>query len=185
MLLNIPTPLNNSSVIIWCFVSKGSSGKLWSWLHCCSSFFPAIPCPLCSNPSFDLVRLCLYACWAVWMSYSGKRPVATDLFSQCKSFFPSAGRVLLYGPFHTNWDRAIFVWPWNENERTKQKKQTNGNRAIWLVYRTDTNARGFWLVKRTLGWKNFMPENFLEINRYFALTSYCNTIGQSNNAFSI
>ena len=30
-----------------------------------------------------------------------------------------------------------------------------------------------------------MPENFLEINRYFALTSYCNTIGQSRNAFSI
>ena len=29
-----------------------------------------------------------------------------------------------------------------------------------------------------------MPENFLEINRYFALTSYCNTIGQSNNALS-
>ena len=70
-------------------------------------------------------------------------------------------------------DRAIVV------------KQTNGNTAIWLVYRTDTNARGFWLVKRTLGWKNFMPENFLEINRYFALTSYCNTIGQLNNAFSI
>ena len=81
--------------------------------------------------------------------------------------------------------RAIFVWPWNENAPTKQKQQTNENRAIWLVYRTDTNARGFWLVKRTLGWKNFMPENFLEINRYFALTSYCNTIGQSNNAFSI
>ena len=51
-------------------------------------------------------------------------------------------------------NRAIFVWPWNENARTKQKQQTNGNRAIWLVYRTDTNARGFWLVKRTLGWKN-------------------------------
>ena len=82
-------------------------------------------------------------------------------------------------------NRAIFVWPWTENARTKQKQQTNANRAIWLVYRTDTNARGFWLVKRTLGWKNFMPENFLEINRYFALTSYCNTIGQSNNAFSI
>ena len=72
---------------------------------------------------------------------------------------------------------VIFVWPWNKNARTKQKEQTNGNRAIWLVYRTDTNARGFWLVKRTLGWKNSMPENFLEINRYFALTSYCNTIG--------
>ena len=69
-------------------------------------------------------------------------------------------------------DRAIFV-KWNENI------------AIWLVYRTNTNAREFWLVKRTLGWKDFMPENFLEVNRYFALTSYCNTIGQSNNAFSI
>ena len=54
----------------------------------------------------------------------------------------------------------------------------NSNTAIWLVYRTDTNARGFSLVKRTLGWKNFMPENFLEINWYLALTSYCNTIGQ-------
>ena len=40
----------------------------------------------------------------------------------------------------------------------KQKKQMNGNRAIWLVCWTDTNACGFWLVKWTLGWKNFMPE---------------------------
>ena len=47
-------------------------------------------------------------------------------------------------------DRAIFVWPWNENARTKQRQQTNGNRAIWLVYPTDTNAPGFWLAKRTL-----------------------------------
>ena len=49
----------------------------------------------------------------------------------------------------------------------------------------DTNARGFWLVKWTLGWKNFMPENSLEISRYFALTSYYNTVGQLNNAFYI
>ena len=82
-------------------------------------------------------------------------------------------------------NRVIFAWPWDENARTKQKQQTNGSWAIWLIYRMDTNTRGFWLVKRTLGWKNFMPENFLEINRYFALTSYCNTIGQLNNAFSI
>ena len=75
--------------------------------------------------------------------------------------------------------------PWNENAQAKRKQQTNGNRVIWLVYRTDTNSRCFWLVKRTLGWKSFMPDNFLEINQYFALTSYCNTIGQSNNAFSI
>ena len=39
--------------------------------------------------------------------------------------------------------------------------------------------------KRALGWKTVMLENFLEINRYFALTPHCNTIGQSNNAFSI
>ena len=54
---------------------------------------------------------------------------------------------------------VIFIWPWNENGRTKQKQQTNGSRAIWLIYRPDTNyARGFWLVKRKIGWKNFMPE---------------------------
>ena len=28
-------------------------------------------------------------------------------------------------------NRAIFVWPWNENARTKQKQQTNANRVIW------------------------------------------------------
>ena len=50
-------------------------------------------------------------------------------------------------------NRVIFVWLWNENARTKQKQQTNGSRAISLVYRTETNARGFWLVKRTLRWK--------------------------------
>ena len=55
--------------LIWCFVFIGPSGKLWSWLHCCSLFFPAISCPLCSNPSFELVWLCFNACWAVWMSY--------------------------------------------------------------------------------------------------------------------
>ena len=70
-------------------------------------------------------------------------------------------------------------------EQNRNNVQTNESRAIWLVYPTDTNARGFWLVKRTLGWKNFMLENFLEINRYFALTTYCNTIGQSNNAISL
>ena len=53
---------------------------------------------------------------------------------------------------------AVFVSPWNENARTKQKQQTNENKVIWLVCRTDTNSSGFWLVKRTLGWKNFMPE---------------------------
>ena len=89
------------------------------------------------------------------------------------------------GLYGTTTIERFFVWPWNESARAKQKKQTNRKRAIWLVYRTDTSARGFWLVKRTLGWKNFMLKNFLEINRCFALTSYCKTIGQLNNAFSL
>ena len=45
--------------------------------------------------------------------------------------------------------------------KTKQKEQTNTNKAIWLVYQSDINTHGFWLVKRTLGWKNFMSKNFL------------------------
>ena len=72
-----------------------------------------------------------------------------------------------------------------EMKTHEQNRNNNRNRVIWLVYRTDTNTSGLWLVKQTHAWKNFMPENFLEINRYFALTSYFNMIGQSNNAFSI
>ena len=72
-----------------------------------------------------------------------------------------------------------FLFDLEMKTREQNKQQSNGNRAIRLVYRTDTNARGFWLVKRTLRWKNFMPVNFLRMNRYFALTSYYNTIGQS------
>ena len=43
--------------------------------------------------------------------------------------------------------------------RKQQKQQTNRNRAIWLVCRTDTNMHGFWLDKPTFGWKIFVPEN--------------------------
>ena len=44
---------------------------------------------------------------------------------------------------------------WKRANKTEQ--QTDGNRAIWLVYRTNTNARGFWLVKPTLGVKKRHP----------------------------
>ena len=44
-------------------------------------------------------------------------------------------------------------------EQYRKKQQTNGNRAIWLVCWMDTNARGFWFVKRTLGWKNLIPKD--------------------------
>ena len=58
--------------------------------------------------------------------------------------------------------RTIFVWPWSETVRTKQKQQMNRNRAIWLVYWMDTEACGFRLAKQTIGWKNFIPK---EISR--------------------
>ena len=39
----------------------------------------------------------------------------------------------------------IFKW-----KRAKKRKQ----QVIWFLFRTDTNALGFWLAKRTLGWEN-------------------------------
>ena len=69
--------------------------------------------------------------------------------------------------------RAIFAWPWNENARTKPNSR---ERFDWFIERIQTRVAFGWL-----------PENYLgqRINRYFAFTSYCNTVGQSNNAFSI
>ena len=72
----------------------------------------------------------------------------------------------------------------NENARTKQKqqlKQTEIERFDWFIERIQTCVAFGWLRERR-GEKHFTLENFLEINRYFALTSYYNTIGQSNNA---
>ena len=87
------------------------------------------------------------------------------------------------GPRSKN--RAIFVWPWNENARTKQKQQTKGQSD--LIGLSQGYKRAWLLVglANTRVKKTSCPRNFLEINRYFSLTSYCNTIGQSNNAFSM
>ena len=42
--------------------------------------------------------------------------------------------------------RAIFVWPWNENARTKQKQQTKGNSLIdWFIERIQTRVAFGWL----------------------------------------
>ena len=85
---------------------------------------------------------------------------ATRDHNRTLSYYNRLTLVLYYSHKHQQSVRAIFVWPWNEKARTKRKQQTNGNSANWMVYRTDTNTRGCWLVKWTLGWKNFMPENF-------------------------
>ena len=69
-------------------------------------------------------------------------------------------------------------------EQSKKNKRTEIERFDWFIERTQTRVAFGWLSERS-GEKNFIPKNFLEISRYFALTSYYNTIGQSNNAFSI
>ena len=68
--------------------------------------------------------------------------------------------------------RAIFVWPWSENAQIK--------RFDWFIERIQTHLAFGWLSERSAE-KTSCPKNFLEIS----LTSYYNTIGQSNNAFSI
>ena len=73
------------------------------------------------------------------------------------------------------YDRAIFVWPRNENN-----KRTEIERFDWFIERIETHLAFGWLSER-LAEKTSCPKNFLEI----ALTSYCNTICQSNNPFSI
>ena len=55
----------------------------------------------------------------------------------------------------------------------------------WFIEWIQMREVFFGWLSECSGEKNFMPDNFQEINRYFALTSYCNTIGQSNYAFSI
>ena len=78
--------------------------------------------------------------------------------------------------------RAIFVWPWNEHTRTKQNnKRKEIERFDWFIERIQTGMAFGWLRKRSGEIKTFMPDNFPEISWYFALTSYCNTIGQSND----
>ena len=64
--------------------------------------------------------------------------------------------------------------------QNRNSERTEIERFDWFTERIQTRVAFGWLSE--LGWKNFMPENFLEINRYFALTSYCKMFGQSNNA---
>ena len=70
------------------------------------------------------------------------------------------------------------------NKTETINKRTEIERFDWFVERIQTRVAFGWLSERSAE-KTQCPKNFLEINRYFALTSYCNTIGQSNNAFSI
>ena len=65
-------------------------------------------------------------------------------------------------------------------EPNRNNKRTEIERFDWFSERIHTHLAFGWLSERSAE-KPSCPKNFLEI----ALTSYCNTTGQSNNAFSI
>ena len=67
-------------------------------------------------------------------------------------------------------------------EQNRNNKRTEIERFDWFIERIRKGVGFGWLSE---GWKNFTPENFLEINRYFDLTSSSNTICHSNNVFPI
>ena len=69
-------------------------------------------------------------------------------------------------------------------ERNRNNKQTEIELFDWLIELTQTRVAFGWLSERSCE-KTSCPKNFLEIIRYFALTSYCITIGLSNNGFFI
>ena len=70
-------------------------------------------------------------------------------------------------------------------KQDRNNKRTKIERFDWFVERIQARVAFGWLSERS-DEKKFMPKNFLEIDRYVALTSYCDTIDQSNpDAFSI
>ena len=81
-------------------------------------------------------------------------------------------------------ERFSHVLEMKTREEKRNNKRTEIKRFDWFIERVQKRVAFRWLNERSRE-KNFMPKNFLEFKGYFALTSYCNTIGQSNNAFSI
>ena len=65
-------------------------------------------------------------------------------------------------------------------EQNRNNKRTEIERFDWCIERIQTHLAFGWLSDCS-GKQTSCLKNFLEI----ALTSYCKTIGQSNNAFSI
>ena len=60
-------------------------------------------------------------------------------------------------------------------EQNRNKKRTEIEGFDWFIEWIQKKVAFGWLIKHS-GKKNFIPENFLEINRYFALTSSCNQL---------
>ena len=70
-------------------------------------------------------------------------------------------------------ERFLYDIEIKTREQNRNIKLTEIERFDWFIERIQTRVAF-----------GSLHDNSLEINRYFALTKYCNTIGQSNNAFS-
>ena len=58
------------------------------------------------------------------------------------------------------------------SEQNRNNKRKEIEQLDWFIERLQMRVAFSWLSERS-GKKNFMPKNFLESNRYPALTSYC------------
>ena len=80
-------------------------------------------------------------------------------------------------------ERFLYDLEMKTPEQNRNNERTKIERFDWFIELIQTRMAFGWLREGS-GDKNFFG-NFLEINQYFALTSYCKTTGQSNNALSI
>ena len=80
-------------------------------------------------------------------------------------------------------ERFLYDLEMKTPEQNRNNERTKIERFDWFIELIQTRMAFGWLREGS-GDKNFFV-NFLEINQYFALTSYCKTTGQSNNALSI
>ena len=69
-------------------------------------------------------------------------------------------------------------------EQNKHNKRIEIEQFDWFIEQIQMRLAFGWLCRR-LGEKNFMPKNYLEINRYFALMSYCSMIGERIKTISM
>ena len=61
-------------------------------------------------------------------------------------------------------------------KQNRNNKQTEIERFDWYIKQIQTRMGFGWLSEYSAE-ETSHPKNFLEFNQYFALASYCNTIG--------
>ena len=113
--------------------------------------------------------------------FEGENKVNTNL-CQMMTLEEVKNLTLLYIIMYMN--RTTQRFSYDLEMKTREQKRNNKRTEIqqfdWFIERIQTHLAFGWLSERSAE-KTSCPKNLLEI----ALTSYCNRIGQSNNAFSI